>query len=421
MTTQAPIDFTLLSARNDGIPRQKVVVANGATFVALALESKQLNHVYGTLYMHVHSSTRRCYVGITDQVVGKRWHSGIAYKNNRRFGHALAKYGWSEFESYVLALFDSRDGLNAAEVQAIAAAGGHKSSYTFNLSPGGDMVAENDKPLVGIHLPTGKQQTFKSGADAARMLRMNVDMPMAVARGERTSVADWWFRFADKTEALPPEIWGEDLRVKGIRRRFGKAVVAIHYETGETREFPTTTSAALALGVEQTAISQVSNGISVSAKGWWVRFADDVDRKMPTMHGLAVTRAKRDRKIYATNLKTGKKREFRNCTVADTELGIYKGASSMVASGGRTSAAGWWFSYKKDAMPPTEYKGVLVAKARSKAVIATHVATSTVKHYGSAKAAASDLGMSRAAISKSIKNGGKPTMGYSFNFADTTE
>ena len=420
MKTQAPFDFTLLSARNDGIPRQQVVVANGATFVALAIETKQLNDVYGALYIHVHRSTRRCYVGITDQVIGKRWHSGIAYKNNRRFGHALAKYGWSEFDSYVLALLDSRDSLNAAEVQAIATAGGHKSSYTFNLSPGGDMVAENDKPLVGVYLPTGKQQTFKSGADAARMLRMNVDMPMAVARGERTSVADWWFRFAEETEALPPEVWGEDLRVQGIRRRFGKRVVAIHYETGETREFPTTMAAALALGAEQTAISQVARGISISAKGWWVRFADDVDRKMPALHGSALSRSKRDRKIFATNLETGKQLEFRNCTVADTELGIYKGASSMVALGERASAAGWWFSYKKDALPPNEYKGALVAKARSKPVVATHIATCTVKRYDSAKAAAAELGMSRAAISKSINNGGKPTMGYSFNFADTT-
>jgi hypothetical protein len=59
----------------------------------------------------------------------------------------------------------------------------------------------------------------------------------------------------------------------------------------------------------------------------------------------------------------------------------------------------------------------LVAKARSKAVIATNLISGKSIQYESAKVAAEKLGMSRAAISKSIKSGSKPAKGYSFKLA----
>ena len=304
---------------------------------------------------------------------GARWGQGVAYRNNRKFGNAIKKYGWDAFDSYILAFAEDRGALNEAEIAAIAAAGGHKSKYTYNMSPGGDMVAENDKPIVGVYLSTNETRNFKSGAEAARQLGMkNVDMPMAVARGERSSVAGWWFRFTDNKDACPPTIWGDDLRVDAVRRLQGKRVVAVNYSTGEQKVFDTVNAAAEALGVHVAAVSMIARGEDYSAKGWWFKFEGD-DKTIPMIHGTAATRQKRDKKVFAVNLTTGERREFRNCTVADNELGVHKGAAASVASKERISAGDWWFTYNEDVTPPTEYKGALVAKARSKAVIATSV------------------------------------------------
>lgn len=417
MATQEPIDFTSLSHRNDCIPRQRVEVANGAAFVALDLTPAQLNEMFGAIYIHVHRATHRCYIGITDQIVRKRWLTGTGYGAQRLFGRALRKYGWEEFDSYVLAFIDSREDLNVAEVKAIAAAGGHKSKFVFNLSPGGELVADNNIPLVGVNLATGEEHHFAGGSDAARIIGFgSSSTPVAVVRGEIHSAQGWWFRLASDQKSKPPEVWGKQYRDARMREAKARPVTAINFATGETRQFETIDDAAAALNAQQSEVWAVAHGKSHSAGGWWFKFVGD-ERAMPELHGAKAARAKRDRKIYATNLKTGEQREYRNCTVADDELGIYKGAAAMVASGERTSAAGWWFAYRKDAPPPTEYKSALVAKARSKAVIATDITTGKVKRYDSAKAAAAELGMSRAAISKSIKNGGTPTMGYSFAFA----
>ena len=411
------VDLTYISEQNQPYTKQRILVANGTTFIALNLAQDVKATAANIIYIHVHRTSRKCYVGITEQEAGKRWFNGIAYKNNRRFGHALRKYGWDSFESYVLAFGKDRDSLNQAEISAIKAAGGHKSRFTYNLSPGGDMVAENDKPLVGVFLATGEERNFKSGAYAARALKMkNVDMPMGVARGDRKSVAGWWFRFADDSTAAPPAAWGETLRIESVRQKQGKAIIAINYVTSEERRFSTVNEAASALGAEQSAVSSVARGESVSANGWWFKFEGD-ERAMPAVYGFDLIRQTRDVKVYATHLHTGVKREFRNCTVADTELEIYKGAAASVASSERTSAAGWWFSYDAVAVAPTEYKGALVAKARSKAVIAVELNTGLEQRYDSAKAASTALNISRAAISFSI-SGKKPVVkGYQFRFA----
>jgi len=413
----APVDFTHLSKRNSVFPRVSVTVANGTEFVALALTEAELHQAANVLYLHLHRESRKCYVGITVQEAAKRWFAGIAYKQNRRFGPAVTKHGWSAFDSYVLAFAEDREVLNVAEVAAIAAAGGHKSKFTYNLSPGGDMVAENDKPIVGVFLETGKQHRFKSGSDAARRLGMkNTDMPMAVARGALSSGNGWWFRFEDDLTAQPPAVWGDDLRLSVLRQMFGKPVVAVNLDTAEERTFPTTAAAAEALGIHQSQVSGIARGNDLSAKGWWFKFDGD-DRLPPAIYGSGATRLIRDKSVFAVDLKTRVRRHFRNCTVADNELGIYKGAAAAVAQGARTSAAGWWFTHDPDGAAPTEYKGALVAKARSKAVIATELATGLETTFSSAKEAATALSMSRATISFNISGKLKSAKGYSFRFA----
>ena len=413
----AAFDFTHLSPRNAKYQRHSVVVANGATFTVLDMNEKEKGAATNVIYLHVHKETKKCYVGVTVQEARKRWFTSRSYYLNPRFGGALKKHGWKAFDSFVLAFAEDRIALNLAEVAAIAAAGGHKSKFTYNLSPGGDMVAENDKPIVGVFLPTGVTRKFKSGSEAARILGFkNTDSPMTVARGENMAAGDWWFRLVDDKQSQPPKIWGEKLRLARMRELNARPLMAIRFDTRETRRFDTMDMAAKELGVHQSEVWSVAHGKTHSAGGWWFRFEDD-DRSMPTLRGSKATRLKRDKKVFAVNLKTAERREFRNCTVADNELRIYKGASASVAGGERTSAADWWFTYDKTTTPPTAFKGALVARARSKAVVATNLATGVEQVFSSAKAAAEALGMSRASISYVISGKKSTVKGYRFRFA----
>jgi hypothetical protein len=411
------ISYFNLSKKNKKYPAQLVEVANGVQFQALKLSTEEISKATNVLYIHVNRQNKQCYVGITEQEAWKRWFSGLAYRNNRRFGAAIKKYEWGQFDSYILAFGESRESLNQAEKEAIAAAGGHKSKHTYNLSPGGDMVAENDIPIVGVNLDTGESKRFKSGSDAARKIGLkSTDMPMAVARGERTSVANWWFRYEADEDKQPPTVWGNKLRVQEVQKKQSKNLIATSFKTKEQRHYKTLEEAAKDLGVTKGLISGVARGTSTSANGWWIQFEGD-KREMPKAFGSVLRREKRDEKVYAINLSSGEKREFRNCTVADVELGLYKGAAASVASGQRVSAAGWWFSLEKSEKPPNKFKGALVAEARSKPIYAIELATGKETHFDSAKQAEETLGIHRSSISNIIKGKSKPSKGYGFRFA----
>jgi len=411
------ISYFHLSKKNKKYTAQLVEVANGAQFQALKLSKEEISKAANVLYIHVNRQNKQCYVGITEQEAWKRWFSGMAYRNNRRFGAAIKKYEWDQFDSYILAFGETRESLNQAEKDAIAAAGGHKSKHTYNLSPGGDMVAENDIPIVGVNLKTGESQKFKSGSDAARKIGLkSTDMPMAVARGERTSVANWWFRYEADIDKQSPTIWGNKLRVLEVQKKQSKNLIATSFETKEQRRYRTLGEAAKDLGVTKGLISMVARGTSTSANGWWIQFEGD-KREMPTTFGSALRREKRDEKVYAVNLSTGEKREFRNCTVADIELDLYKGAAASVASGQRASAAGWWFTLKRFEKPPTKVKGALVAEARSKPIYAIELSTGKETRFDSAKQAEEALGIHRSSISNIIKGKSKSSKGHSFRFA----
>jgi hypothetical protein len=411
------ISYLHLSKKNKNYPTQLVEVANGIQFKALSLLKEEIRNATNVLYIHVNRQNKQCYVGITEQEAWKRWFSGMAYRNNRRFGAAIKKYEWEQFDSYILAFGDSRESLNRAEKDAIAAAGGHKSKHTYNLSPGGDMVAENDIPIVGVNLETGKSQKFKSGSDAARKIGLkSTDMPMAVARGKRTSVANWWFRYEADKDKQPPTIWGNKLRILEVQKKQSKNLIAISFKTKEQRYYKTLEEAAKDLGVTKGLISGVARGSSTSANGWWIQFEAD-KREMPKTFGSVLRREKRDEKVYAINLSSGEKREFRNCTVADMELDLYKGAAASVASGQRTSAAGWWFSLEKSGQPPSKFKGALVAEARSKPIYAIELATGKETRFDSAKKAEEALGIHRSSISNIIKGKAKSSKGYGFRLA----
>lgn len=406
-----------LSKKNKQYPAQIIEVANGAQFQALQLLKKEISKASNVLYIHVNRQNKQCYIGITEQEAWKRWFSGLAYKNNRRFGAAIKKHEWDKFDSYILAFGESRESLNQAEKDAIAAAGGHKSKHTYNLSPGGDMVAENDIPIIGVNLETGKSQKFKSGSDAARKIGLkNTDMPMAVARGERTSVANWWFRYEADEDKQPPTIWGNKLRILEVQKKQSKNLIATSFETKEQRHYKTLEEAARDLGVTKGLISGVARGSNTSANGWWIQFEGD-KREMPKTFGSVLRREKRDEKVYAINLSSGEKREFKNCTVADSELDLYKGAAASVASGQRTSAAGWWFSLEKSRKPPTKFKGSLVAEARSKPIYAIELATGKETRFESGKQAEAVLGIHRSSISNIIKGKAHSSKGYSFRFS----
>ena len=109
---------------------------------------------------------------------------------------------------------------------------------------------------------------------------------------------------------------------------------------------------------------------------------------------------------------------WRRTMASRPPAGLYRGAAAAVASGDRTSAEGWWFTYDEAGVPPTEYGGFLVAKHRSEAVIAETLSTGETQQYDSAKEASKITGVHRSSISLIINGKKLSAKGYTFRRAD---
>jgi hypothetical protein len=150
----APFNYTGISDRNRNYPTHVIQVASGASFVVLDIKSDEVLALELLLYMHVNRENAKCYIGRTVIRAGARFAYGYGYRMQRAMAAAINCHGWASFDSYVLALGDDDASLSNLEVRAIKDVGGHQDKRNYNLSPGGEIVADNGRPVIAVHMPT---------------------------------------------------------------------------------------------------------------------------------------------------------------------------------------------------------------------------------------------------------------------------
>lgn len=88
------------------------------------------------IYVLINKKNGKKYIGTTSQSVSKRWCSGANYRN-QPFGKEIEKYGWDNFEHFVL--IDNLDECTAFEVEKelIKKYRTNDKQYGYNISSGG--------------------------------------------------------------------------------------------------------------------------------------------------------------------------------------------------------------------------------------------------------------------------------------------
>ena len=106
-----------------------------------------------TVYMHTNKINHKSYIGITRQLVEKRWGTnGRGYKNNKYFWKAICKYGWDNFEHTIF--MDNLTQKDATHIEQllIALYKTNHAEYGYNLSSGGE------NGFHGCHLSEEQKQ-----------------------------------------------------------------------------------------------------------------------------------------------------------------------------------------------------------------------------------------------------------------------
>jgi hypothetical protein len=424
---QRPFDYTGVSRRNDGYEKRVIEVAGGARFVVLHMTPADLARSKLLLYIHVNRENRKFYIGRSATLAANRFNRGNGYRLQKAMSAAIRHHGGDAFDTYVLALGDSDDRLSMLEAQAIKDAGGHKSHDNYNMSPGGEIVADNGKPVICVHMPTKEETEYESAHACGLALGIHADGVAAVARGDmnsrgtakRQNIGDYYFYFKGETPNYP-DYWGKGARARRIAASQGGAVVAInHNNPSEVRRFQSTGEAARELGLHQSSVSAVARGEDRSGGDWFFHFEDE-PRELPKLRGGLAAWADRNVTVYAVNLKMGERTEHRNAMAAGQALGISPSSISTVLNGKRKSDSGYWFTTDPTAEPPKAFGKASVRFYKEQPIMAVELKTGKETPFPSAKAASMALGIHRSHICRVLSRRTQAAKGYFFYRIDKT-
>lgn len=89
------------------------------------------------VYMHINKSNQKVYVGLTKQLISRRWNHGNAYKKCPLFWKAIQKYGWDGFDHIVVKEDLTKDEAAKLECNLIAKYDATNPQFGYNCDDGG--------------------------------------------------------------------------------------------------------------------------------------------------------------------------------------------------------------------------------------------------------------------------------------------
>jgi hypothetical protein len=89
------------------------------------------------VYIHTNKVNGKKYVGVTMKSPKVRWANGRGYKNNKHFTDAIKKYGWDNFDHFVVEV-DTMEKMYQLEKQYIELYDTTNPDNGYNVSLGGD-------------------------------------------------------------------------------------------------------------------------------------------------------------------------------------------------------------------------------------------------------------------------------------------
>lgn len=226
------------------------------------------------VYKHT-SPSGKVYIGITKQLVTKRWKNGRGYEGCTAFYRAVQKYGWQNIEHEIVAQELTKEDACSMEQHLIAEYKSYDPQFGYNLTHGGEhyepneewrrKLSEANKRYYREHPEAREKVAEQSKGRAcsdenkeyfrARMKQYYVDHPEERERVSKT------FRGMKRSE--------EFCRKLGERK--SKPVICL--ETGI--RYKSITQAALELGVNRMGITHVLKGKAKTCGGYKFAYATE--------------------------------------------------------------------------------------------------------------------------------------------------
>ena len=204
-----------------------------------------------TVYMHVNKVNRKKYVGITSRNVKRRWKGGYGYHPRKdekptAFYNAIQKYGWDNFDHYILLNNITQIMASIMEQILIVYYNTHiKNGNGYNIAAGGfgfKGVLRDIKPLIKRQRNYGKKvvclnngKVFNSIKEAANYYKINSSSITCVCQG-LSQYAGYdsdnnyllWMYYEDYIKLNSQQI--DDFKNKVILRTNSRPVICLNFK-----------------------------------------------------------------------------------------------------------------------------------------------------------------------------------------------
>jgi group I intron endonuclease len=204
------------------------------------------------IYRIICIPTGKCYIGMTQTTIRRRWLTHVRDAYKRRFAMplhaAIRKYGEGNFQVAVCAAADTREEAAAIERQMIAELGGHG----YNLAPGGDggptRLGRTNSPEMRANISAGQRGRKLSAEQIEGMSRLRKGVKLKPEHAAKVRLGGRNNKGKKHTEAnrLAAQLsrreeslrrapaasgavgvyerrgkWGVRIKINGVRRRLG--------------------------------------------------------------------------------------------------------------------------------------------------------------------------------------------------------
>lgn len=287
-----------------------------------------------TVYVHI-SPSRKRYVGITSCDVKIRWgKNGYGYRDSVVIKNAIQKYGWNNFEHYILFENVSEKFAKNKEIELILLWKTYDRNFGYNVSKGGDL--SQSKPVDAYDLYGNFIDTFSSASAAASQLGLSISKITSISdccKGKQFVVSKKYiFRYKGEPFNKYKTFWE------------GKKTVPIsQYDLSGSfiKKYKSALQASKENNLGQCQIYACCTGIHLTCGGYIWRYDDEPFDKYRTK------RISKWKQVVKYDFYGNKLEEFENCSLASQAT--QRGTNiDSVCRGLCPSSGGFVWRYKKD-------------------------------------------------------------------------
>lgn len=287
-----------------------------------------------SVYAHTNKKNGKMYVGITSQKLNKRFCGGHGYRGCRTFYRAIQKYGWDNFDHFLVLKNVSLEEASYVEKHLIKVFHLQDKRFGYNISEGGhDNKTLSEEGLQSLHDhffggkspvarpvvlfdgKTGKRlQEFSCMKDCANHIGCNMATLSEHCASKKGTVKGYVCHYASDVEGV--EILPEEMRY--LPRQNGKPTKSVNqYDLDGKflKTYPSIIDASKETGIFHSQITAVAKKKRLSCGGFqWRYFSGDTFDISPVRKRGEITRGENHyhaRKILQIDRNTGETiREF---------------------------------------------------------------------------------------------------------------